>query len=202
MPSGPGLVALLGLYGIVGLTTYVVNLLVTVGIAAGTDYGIFFVGRYQEARQAGEDRESAFYTSYRSVAKVVLASGLTIAGAIACLRFTRLPYFQPLGIPGAVGVLVAVAVALTLIPASIAAGSRFGWFDPRRTVTTHRWRRIGTAIVRWPVPIFIASAAVMLIGLLTLPGYRPSYNDQNSFLRTSRAARDTTPRHDIFPNRK
>jgi RND superfamily putative drug exporter len=120
------LVALLGLYGIVGLTTYVVNLLVTVGIAAGTDYGIFFVGRYQEARQAGEDRESAFYTSYRSVAKVVLASGLTIAGAIACLRFTRLPYFQPLGIPGAVGVLVAVAVALTLIPASIAAGSLVG----------------------------------------------------------------------------
>jgi len=173
-----GLVALLGLYGIVGLTTYVVNLLVTVGIAAGTDYGIFFVGRYQEARQAGEDRESAFYTSYRSIAKVVLASGLTIAGAIACLRFTRLPYFQPLGIPGAVGVLVAVAVALTLIPAAIALGSRFGWFDPRRTVTTHRWRRIGTAIVRWPVPIFLASASVMLIGLLTLPGYQPSYNDQ------------------------
>ncbi len=173
-----GLVAFLGLHGIVGLTTYVVNLLVTVGIAAGTDYGIFFVGRYQEARQAGEDRESAFYTSYKSVAKVVLASGLTIAGAIACLRFTRLPYFQPLGIPGAVGVLVAVAVALTLIPAAIALGSRFHWFDPRRTVITHRWRRIGTAIVRWPVPIFIASAAVMLIGLLTLPGYRPSYSDQ------------------------
>ncbi len=173
-----GLVALLGLYDIVGITVYVVNLLVTVGIAAGTDYGIFFVGRYQEARQAGEDRESAYYTSYKSVAKVVLASGLTIAGAIACLRFTRLPYFQPLGVPGAVGVLVAVAVALTLIPASIALGSRFHWFDPRRTVTTHRWRRIGTAIVRWPIPIFIASTAVMLVGLLTLPGYRPSYSDQ------------------------
>lgn len=173
-----GLVAFLGLHGIVGLTTYVVNLLVTVGIAAGTDYGIFFTGRYQEARQAGEDRESAYYTSYRSVAKVVLASGLTIAGAIACLSFTRLPYFQPLGIPGAVGVLVAMAVALTLIPAAIAASSRFSWFDPKRRVTTRRWRRIGTAIVRWPVPIFAASAAIMFIGLLTLPGYRPSYSDQ------------------------
>ncbi len=94
-----GLVAFLGLHGFVGLTTYVVNLLVTVGIAAGTDYGIFFVGRYQEARQAGEDRESAYYTSYRSVAKVVLASGLTIAGAIACLRFTRLPYLPTSGHP-------------------------------------------------------------------------------------------------------
>lgn len=36
-----GLVAYLGMHGVVGLTTFVVNLLVSVGIAAGTDYGIF-----------------------------------------------------------------------------------------------------------------------------------------------------------------
>jgi putative drug exporter of the RND superfamily len=173
-----GIVAFLGLHGLVGLTTYVVNLLVSVGIAAGTDYGIFFAGRYQEARQAGEDRETAYFTTYRGVAKVVLASGATIAGAIACLSFTRLPYFQPLGVPGAVGILVAVAVALTLVPAAIAAGSRFGVFDPKRPVMTRRWRRIGTAIVRWPAPIFAATAAIALIGLLTLPGYNPSYSDQ------------------------
>lgn len=173
-----GLVAFLGLHGLVGLTTYVVNLLVSVGIAAGTDYGIFFFGRYQEARQAGEDRETAYYTTYRGVAKVVLASGLTIAGAIACLSFTRLPHFQPLGIPGAVGLLVAVAVALTLVPATIALGSRFGLFEPKRKVVTHRWRRIGTAVVRWPAPILTAAVALSLIGLLTLPGYNPSYSDQ------------------------
>ena len=61
---------------------------------------------------------------YRGVAKVVLASGLTIAGAVFCLSFTRLPYFQPLGVPCAVGVLVAVAVALTLVPAVLVVGSR------------------------------------------------------------------------------
>ncbi|MCV7336950.1 MULTISPECIES: MMPL/RND family transporter [Mycolicibacterium] len=173
-----GCVAFLGMHGWVGLTTYVVNLLVSVGIAAGTDYAIFFTGRYQEARQSGEDREAAYFTAYRSVAKVVLASGVTIAGAIACLSFTRLPYFQPLGIPGAVGILIAVAVALTLVPACIAAGSRFGIFDPKRLVVTRRWRRIGTAVVRWPAPILLATLAVALIGLLTLPGYKPSYSDQ------------------------
>lgn len=36
-----GVVAFLGMHGLVGLTTYVVNLLVSVGIAAGTDYAIF-----------------------------------------------------------------------------------------------------------------------------------------------------------------
>ncbi len=76
-----GIVALLGHHEIIGLTTFAVNLLVSIGIAAGTDYGIFFIGRYQEARQDGEDRETAYYTTYRGVAKVVLASGLTIAGA-------------------------------------------------------------------------------------------------------------------------
>jgi RND superfamily putative drug exporter len=173
-----GFVAFLGDHGVVGLTTYVVNLLVSVGIAAGTDYGIFFAGRYQEARQAGEDKESAFYTTYRSVAKVVLASGLTIAGAIFCLSFTRLPFFQPLGVPGAVGILVAVAVSLTLMPAVMAAGSRFGLFEPKRKIKTLGWRRVGTAIVRWPAPILVASLAIAFVGLLAVPNYQPSYSDQ------------------------
>jgi putative drug exporter of the RND superfamily len=174
-----GIVAFLGDHQIVGLTTYAISLLVSVGIAAGTDYGIFFTGRYQEARQAGEDRETAYYTTYRGVAKVVLASGLTIAGAIFCLSFARLPYFQPLGVPCAVGILVAVAVALTLVPAVLTVGSRFGLFDPKRKITDRGWRRIGTAVVRWPAPILVATVAVALIGLLTLPGFKPSYNDRN-----------------------
>jgi RND superfamily putative drug exporter len=172
-----GIVAFLGDHQIVGLTTFAISLLVAVGIAAGTDYGIFFFGRYQEARQAGEARETAYYTTYRGVAKVVLASGSTIAGAIFCLSFARLPYFQPLGVPCAVGILVAVAVALTLVPAVLNVGSRFGLFDPKRKITDRGWRRIGTAIVRWPAPILVATLAVALIGLLTLPGYKPSYSD-------------------------
>ncbi len=173
-----GIVAFLGEHQVFGLTTFAVNLLVSIGIAAGMDYGIFFIGRYQEARQAGEDRESAFFTTYRGVAPVVLASGLTIAGAVFCLSFTRLPIFGALAGPCAVGILVAVAVALTLVPAVLTVGSRFGLFDPKRRIKVRGWRRVGTAIVRWPAPILVATLAVALIGLLTLPGYSPSYNDR------------------------
>ncbi len=173
-----GIVAFLGHNNILVLSTFAINLLVSLGIAAGTDYAIFFFGRYHEARQAGEDRETAYYTTYRGVAKVVLASGLTIAGAIFCLSFTRMPYFQTMGVPCAVGMLVAVAVALTLVPAGIALGSRFGLFDPKRTIKVRRWRRVGTTIVRWPLPILAAASAIALIGLLTLPGYKTSYNDR------------------------
>jgi putative drug exporter of the RND superfamily len=172
-----GIVALLGHHHFIGLTTFAINVLVTLGIAAGTNYGIFFLGRYQEARQAGEDRKAAFYTTYRGVAKVVLASGLTIAGAVFCLSFTRLPSFQTLGVPCAVAMVVTVAVAITLIPAVLVVGSRFGLFEPKRKVTARRWLRIGTAIVRWPMPILVAALAVTHILLLALPGYKTSYND-------------------------
>ena len=171
-----GVVAFLAHYGIIGLSTYSTNLLTLLAIAAGTDYAIFVLGRYQEARLAGEDRQAAFYTMYRGTAHVVLGSGLTIAGAVFCLSFTRLPYFQSLGVPAAIGILTALAAALTLSPAVLTMGSHFGAFDPKRKMRTQGWRRIGTAIVRWPGPILAVTSAVALIGLLALPGYKTNYD--------------------------
>ncbi|GAA1647216.1 transporter [Mycolicibacterium murale] len=173
-----GLVAYLGHHDLVLLSTFAVNLLVALAMAAGTDYGIFFFGRYQEARQSGEDPETALSTTFRGVAPVVLGSGLTIAGALLCLSFTRMPIFSTIGVPCAVGMLVAVVVALTLLPAVLAVGGRFGLFDPTRRIGMRRWRRIGTAIVRWPAPIFAATMAVTLLGLVALPGYRTSFDDR------------------------
>jgi RND superfamily putative drug exporter len=178
LQAARGIVAFLGHQQFIGLSTFAVNMLVSLGIAAGTDYGIFFIGRYQEARQAGADRVTAYYATYRSVAKVVLASGLTIAGAVFCLSFTRMPYFQTMGIPCAVGMLVAVAIALTLVPAVLNIGGRFGLFDPKRKLTVGGWRRIGTAIVRWPAPVCVAACAVAVVGLLALPGYKSNFHDR------------------------
>ncbi|OBI10930.1 hypothetical protein A5712_10885 [Mycobacterium sp. E2327] len=177
--SARGIIAFLADHNIVVLSTFAINLLVALSMAAGTDYGIFFFGRYQEARQAGEDPETAYYTTYRGVAPVVLGSGLTIAGAMLCLSFTRMPIFQTIGVPCAVGMLVAVAVALTLVPAVLTAGSHFGLCDPKRRIAQQRWRGVGTAIVRWPAPILVATLAVALIGLVTLPGYKTSYDDRS-----------------------
>ena len=72
--SARGIIAFLADHDIVVLSTFAINLLVALAMAAGTDYGIFFFGRYQEARQAGEEPETAYYTTYRSVAPVVLGS--------------------------------------------------------------------------------------------------------------------------------
>jgi len=176
--AASGVVAFMGHHHWVGLTTFAVNLLVSLAIAAGTDYAIFLIGRYHEARQAGEDRESAYYTAFAGVSHVILGSGLTIAGAVFCLHFTHMPYFVTLGIPCAVGMLVSVTAALTLGPAVITVGSRFGLFDPKRATSTRGWRRVATVIVRWPGPVLVASLAVAAVGLLTLPGYQPAYDDR------------------------
>jgi putative drug exporter of the RND superfamily len=174
-----GVVAFLGNYGIIGLSTFANNLLVLLAIAAGTDYAIFVLGRYHEARGNGEDRERAFYTMFHGTAHVVLGSGLTIAGAMYCLSFTRLPYFQSLGVPCAVGMLVAVFAALTLGPAVLVVASFFKLLDPKRILQTRGWRRIGTAIVRWPAPILAVTIAIALIGLLALPGYTTDYDNRH-----------------------
>ena len=173
-----GVVAFLGYYDLIGLSTFATQLLVTLAIAATTDYAIFLIGRYQEARTIGEDRESAFYTMFRGTAHVVLGSGMTIAGATFCLSFTRLPYFKTLGIPLAVGMVVAVLVALTLGPAIITVASRFGLLEPKRAMRIRFWRRLGAAVVRWPGWILAMTIILALVGLLTLPGYQPSYNDR------------------------
>ncbi len=179
LAAARGIVAFLGFHNIIGLSTFAVNLLTTMAIAAATDYVIFIMGRYHEARLDGEDRETAFYTMYHGTAHVILGSGLTIAGATFCLDFTRLPYFQSLGIPLAVGMLIAVVAALTMAPAILTIGSHFGLFDPKRKMKTRGWRRGGTAVVRWPGPILVASMALALVGLLALPSYVASYNDRN-----------------------
>ncbi|MGV9800269.1 MMPL/RND family transporter [Mycobacterium sp. NPDC003449] len=178
LAAARGIVAFLGANQVFVLSTFAVNMLVFLAIAAGTDYCIFFFGRYQEARSSGQDRETAYYSMYRGVAPVVMASGLTIAGAIFCLNFTRLPYFHTMGIPCAIGMTAAVAVAVTLVPAGIAVASRFGLVEPKRKLRVRRWRGIGTAVVRWPAPILVASLAVALVGLLALPGYTTSYDDR------------------------
>jgi putative drug exporter of the RND superfamily len=176
LAAARGFVAFLGYHGVIGLSTYSTNILTLLVIAAGTDYAIFLVGRYHEARHAAEERETAFYSMFSGTAHVILGSGLTVASAVACLSFTRTPYFQSLGIPAALGILVALLAALTLAPAIIALSSALGFFDPRRAVGTRGWRRIGTAIVRWPGPILVVACAIALIGLLALPGYKTSYD--------------------------
>jgi RND superfamily putative drug exporter len=172
-----GVVAFLAWHNVIGLTTFVTQILVPLALAATTDYAIFLIGRYQEARVDGQDRELAYYTMFRGTSHVVLASGMTIAGATFCLSFTRLPYFSTLGVPLAIGMVVAVVSALTLGPSIVTVASRFGLLEPKRAMRIRFWRRLGALVVRWPAGVLFATVMVALIGLVAIPGYKPNYDD-------------------------
>jgi RND superfamily putative drug exporter len=173
-----GVVSVLATHGAFGLTTFAGNILTMLAIAAATDYGIFIFGRYREDRGMGLDRDDSYYATFKSVAPIIVGSGLTIAGATYCLSFARLPYFATMGAPVAIGMVVVVAIAVTLGPAVLFLGSRIGLYESKRPPQSRFWRKVGTAVVRWPAPIFVASLFVVLIGIVAIPGYKPAYNDR------------------------
>ncbi|WP_156749596.1 MMPL family transporter, partial [Mycobacterium sp. E1747] len=53
-----------------------------------------------------------------------------------------------------------------------------GMFDPRTITHGRLYRRIGASVVRWPVPILVASSAVVMIGAIFVPTYRQNYDDR------------------------
>ena len=99
---------------------------------------------------------------YHGTAHVILGSGLTIAGATFCLSFTRLPYFQTLGVPLAIGMMVGVAGR-----ADARARDHHRRQPVRRCsspsarMRIRGWRKIGAAVVRWPGPILVATIALV-----------------------------------------
>jgi RND superfamily putative drug exporter len=197
-----GVIATLGHFGYIELSSFAVNIVVALTLGAGTDYGIFLMGRYHEARQAGESREDAFYTAYRSVTPIIIGSGLTIAMACGCLTFARLNYFHTMGPAVAIAMLFTIAAALTLGPAILTVGSLFGLFDPKQKAKAQLYRRIGASVVRWPVPILAASAAVVMIGAIFVPTYRQNYDDRSYQPRDAPANQGFAAADRHFPKSK
>ncbi|SHP08350.1 MMPL/RND family transporter [Mycobacteroides abscessus] len=173
-----GVVALCVELGIVGTSSYAMNMVVALVLGVATDYGIFFLGRYQEARCAGHDTESAYYTAVEGTWHVIVGSGIAISGATLCLGLTKLTYFKTLGPPCFVAMMVAVVAALTLGPALLAIGSRLPWLN--KPVRMSRvWRKLGTIIAKWPAPLIAVAALLIPLALGGLAIYKVSYNDRD-----------------------
>ena len=179
LAAARGIVSFLVVHHVIGISSFASSMLVSLVLGATTDYAIFFIGRYQEARQSGEDRESAYYTSVANVPHVILGSGLAISGATLCLSLTHLDYFRTLGPPCAVSMVVAVVAALTLGPALLTVGSKIGWLQPRKARANPVWRKAGTIMARWPAPMIAVAALIIPLCISGLVAYKVSYNDRD-----------------------
>ncbi|WP_102143855.1 RND family transporter [Mycobacterium hubeiense] len=173
-------VAQLGVSGAIEVSLFSTALMAAMVLGAGTDYGIFLLARYHEHRRNGIDVDTALVRGYRRIAPVILASALTIAGALCALVFTDVGMLRSAGIPCAIGVLAAMAASLTLMPALMALAGRRGLIEPRPSRMVRRWRRVGTTVARWPGPVLAVASAVLLLCMLPLLGFRLGYSEPDA----------------------
>ena len=139
-------------------------LMTAVLIGAGTDYAVFLISRYHDYVKHGQDSDQAVKNALMSIGKVIAASAATVAVTFLAMVFTKLEVFSDVGPAIAISIVVALASALTLLPAMLVLTGRRGWIKPRRDLTTRFWRRTGTRIVRKP-RIHLVGSLIVLIAL-------------------------------------
>lgn len=127
-----GVTALLGqhLLTVTGQATGILTVLV---IGVGTDYGLLLISRYRQELTRYEDHHQALAVALQRSGPAVVASGATVALSLLCLMASSLTSNQGLGPVCAIGVLVAVASMLVLLPGLLAVlGRNVFWpFVPR-----------------------------------------------------------------------
>jgi RND superfamily putative drug exporter len=96
------------------------TILLTIVIGVGTDYSVFIISRYREERVRGLAAKEAIITSVTWAGESIATSGATVIISFLSLAFTSVVFLKTMGVVVGLGVLVALAVALTLVPSVIA----------------------------------------------------------------------------------
>jgi RND superfamily putative drug exporter len=95
------------------------------GLAVGIDYALFIVSRYRQELRSGSPVGTAIATAVGTAGSAVVTAGLTVVIALVGLSVVGIPFLSQMGIAAAGTIVVAVLVALTLVPAVLAfLGSR------------------------------------------------------------------------------
>jgi RND superfamily putative drug exporter len=104
------------------------TILLTILIGVGTDYSVFVIARYREERVRGASVEDAIGTSVTWAGESITTSGATVIISFLALAVTSVVFLKTLGYVVGLGVLVALLVALTLVPAIVGmVGGRAFW---------------------------------------------------------------------------
>ncbi|MGW0652922.1 MMPL family transporter, partial [Streptomyces umbrinus] len=140
------------------------------------DYALFIVSRYRGELKEGHDPEEAAGRALGTAGSAVVFAGLTVVIALAGLSVIGIKILTDIGLGAAFAVVIAVVIALTLLPAMLGfAGTRIsaGKLKTRRMRAVERGEREPMG-VRWsrfvlrnPVKVLGASVAGLL--LLAVP---------------------------------
>ena len=171
---GIGIGTITAISGFVDLSAKTPILALMLGLAVAIDYALFIVSRYRHELAAGHEPEEAAGRAAGTAGSAVVFAGLTVIIALAALAVVGIPFLAQMGLAAAFTVAVAVALALTLLPAllgftgrRITAGKIRGLHsrDPEGGIAFGtRWAR---AVARRPVAVLLV--AVVGLGVVALP---------------------------------
>ena len=114
-------IPLLGVAHLTNLASYALDVVMLLGLGLAVDYSLLMVNRFREARAAGAGVAASVEHTAATAGRTVTFSALTVATALSGLFVFGDPGFNAVAISGIATVLVALAAALTLIPALLAA---------------------------------------------------------------------------------
>ncbi|MEU1558661.1 MMPL family transporter [Streptomyces scabiei] len=100
------------------------TLALMIGLAVGIDYALFIVSRYRSELAEGRGREEAVGRAVGTAGSAVVFAGLTVVIALAGLAVVNVPMLTKMGLAAAGTVVVAVLIALTMVPALLGYAGR------------------------------------------------------------------------------
>ncbi|MEU3325293.1 MMPL family transporter [Streptomyces albus] len=177
-----GISSITALGATLGLSANTTTLAMMIGLAVGIDYALFIASRYRAELTEGRDREEAAGRAVGTAGSAVVFAGLTVVIALAGLAVVNIPVLTKMGLAAAGTVVIAVLIALTLVPAALGmVGKRiFG----RRVRKAHPATGVPPAAdaagqrpkagARWAGfvlrrPLLVLVTAVLALGTLALP---------------------------------
>ncbi|WP_181361412.1 MMPL family transporter [Streptomyces sp. A244] len=171
---GVSMATILALSSALGLSTTTGTLAMMLGLAVGIDYALFVVSRYREERAKGRTPQEATGTAAGTAGSAVVFAGLTVVIALAGLAVVGIPMLTKMGLAAAGAVVVAVLIALTLVPALLGfwpnavltrKARRSGRIEENTGADAGtRWARF---VLRRPIPVLLLG--VVGLGALALP---------------------------------
>ncbi|MDM7854703.1 MMPL family transporter [Cellulomonas alba] len=145
------------------------GILTVLVFGAGTDYALLLVARYREELRKHGDRHEAMAVALHRASPAIIASGSTVAISMLVLLLATVASTSGLGPVAAIGIVVALAVMLTLLPALLVVCGRWV-FWPRvphlgdSEPTEHGfWARVGTRISHRPRRTWVVTSLVLVV---------------------------------------
>lgn len=141
-------ITMAGIVGATGLAT--INsttpmLALMLGLAVGIDYALFILSRHRDQLSEGMPVKESVARAVGTAGSAVVFAGLTVMIALVGLAVAGIPFLTTMGVAAAIGVGIAVCIALTLLPALMTvAGERLRpkrRRRPRRLAIGSRRRR-------------------------------------------------------------